>query len=174
MYFTILRQVGLRHARPHTLLHIIVVCLKPATGCPCVPVLPRNSRQLENASTHMLSFCGLRWLLNNRCVSDQLGALGRQHFHGNRRLNAGVEHVLLEQLTFFERMHCSRRRRHTHRSPLHRCIKAQTKHRRWYGARNYKRMNARSTCGRLFVCGYSQGSCLRGSVRLRMVVNVSV
>ena len=55
-------------------------------------------------------------LSNNRCFSDQLEVLGRQriHFHGNRRLNAGVEHALVEQLTFFfESKHCSRRLRHT-------------------------------------------------------------
>ena len=54
-------------------------------------------------------------LSNNCCVSDQLGALGRKRiqFHGIRRLNAGVEHVLFEQLAVFYRKHCSRRCRHT-------------------------------------------------------------
>ena len=63
----------------------------------------RNSRQLEDAITHGSTFVDYAALSNNRCVSDQLGALGlkRIHFHSIQRLNAGIEHALHEQLTFF-------------------------------------------------------------------------
>ena len=132
-------------------LRFIVVCLKPATGYPCVPVLPLKLMQLENVTTHGLSFCGLRWLLDNRCVSDQLGALGRKHFHGIQRQDAGVEHALLEQLTFFSNTSIVLEDVDTQvaLASLHiRSDKTQTPGR--HGARNYKRVNARSTCARLF------------------------
>ena len=79
--------------------------LKPATGHPCVPALPSNSRRLGDASTGRL-FVDYAALSNNRRISDQLRALGRKRiqFHGNRRLNAGVEHARLEQLTGFFQM----------------------------------------------------------------------
>ena len=51
--------------------------------------------QLEHASTlGAFLWITLRFLAI-RCVSDQLGALGRRHFHflGNWRLNTGVEHA---------------------------------------------------------------------------------
>ena len=54
-------------------------------------------------------------LSNNRCISGELGALGRKriHFQRNWRVTAGVERALLEQLAFFDRKHCSQRRGHT-------------------------------------------------------------
>ena len=82
--------------------------LKPATGRHGVPALPSNSRQLEDASTHRS---------NNRCISGQLGAFGCKHIHFqvNRWQNEGVEHALLEQLTFFDCKHCSQTQTHTGR-----------------------------------------------------------
>ena len=84
---------------------------KPTTGSPCAPSLPSNSRQLKDGSTHRSPFVDYTALSNNRYISDQTGALGRKHihFHGIQRLNAGVEHALLDQLTFFKCKHCSRR-----------------------------------------------------------------
>ena len=53
-----------------------------------------------------------------------------------------------------ERKHCSRRRRHTHvelSSPRKNADKTQTiARKRWHGARKRKRLNVRSTCGRLY------------------------
>ena len=55
----------------------------------------------------------------------------------------------------FERMHCSRRRRHTRdelSSPRKCANKTQTiARKRWHRARKRKRWNVRSTCGRLYV-----------------------
>ena len=63
----------------------------------------------------MLRFRATRW------VSDQPRALGRKriHFHGNRRLNAGVEHVRLSNWQFFKRNQFFDDAS-THRSPLRR------------------------------------------------------
>ena len=57
--------------------------------------------QLEDASTHRLTFVDYATLSNNRCVSDQLRALRAYILPRYRRLNAGVEHALFEQLALF-------------------------------------------------------------------------
>ena len=87
--------------------------LMTATDRPCITALPSNSWQLKDASTHVAFLWITLWFRATRCISDQLGALGvgRKHiyFHVNRRLKAGVEHALLEQLVFFfECKHCFR------------------------------------------------------------------
>ena len=78
---------------------------------------------------------------NNRCVSDQLGALGRRRIHvhvGYRRQFAGVDHALLEQLTFFfSNASIVLEDADTHRSNFRRRVKAQTiARKRWHGARS--------------------------------------
>ena len=104
--------------------YILIDTLKPATGQPCVPeqLSPTGIRK----HTHV-DFLGLRGAFE-QSVSDQLGVIGRKriHFHGNRRLNAGVEHVLLEQLTFLSNASIVLEDADTHRPTLRRRVKAQT------------------------------------------------
>ena len=88
-----------------------VTNLKLAAGHPCVPARPSKTRQLEDASTNRSTFCGLR------------GAFEQS------RLNAGVEHALLEQLTFFSNAIIVLEGVGTHGSTLRRRVEAQTKRR---------------------------------------------
>ena len=109
-----------------------LISLKLATGRPCIPALPSSWKMQAHSDRLFEDYAAVS---NKRCVSDQLGRK-RIHFHVNRRLNAGVELELLEQLTFFKRKHCFRRCRHT-QSMRKNADKTETNARkRWHGARN--------------------------------------
>ena len=79
---------------------------------------------------HQNPKAGLRLTLRF-CVSEQRGStwMPAHSRPSYRRLNAGVEHALLEKLTFFFRTQALFSKTQTHRSPIRHRIKAQTKRR---------------------------------------------
>ena len=105
--------------------------LKPATGRPCFPAFPRKSQQLENASTHSSTFCGLRGAFeqSRRFRSTQSVWTQPYSLPHYRRLNSGVEHALLEQLTFLSNASIVLEDIETQSSTLRRRINAQIKRR---------------------------------------------
>ena len=75
-----------------------------------------KSPQQEEASTHRSTFSGLRGAFDQspRFRSTRSAWTQAYSLPCYLRLDTGVEHALLEKLTFFiECKHCSRRRRHT-------------------------------------------------------------
>ena len=88
----------------------------------------RKSPQLEDASTHRSTFSGLRGAFeqlprfrSTRSAWTQAYSLPRY-----RRLNAGVGHALLEQLTLFSNASIVLEDAFTHRSTLRLRVNAQT------------------------------------------------
>ena len=103
--------------------------LKPATGRPCVPAYLRKSPQLEDASTHRSTCCGLRGTFEQSlrfrsARSAWMPAYSRPCY---RRLDARVEHALLEQLMLFSNACIVLEDADTHRSTLHHRVNTHTK-----------------------------------------------
>ena len=105
----------------------LYVCLKAATGRPRVSAfLPAIGRRRH---TYRSIFCGLCGALEQSLHLRSTRSAWTQAYSLScyQRLNTGVEHALLEQLTFFSNASIILEDVDTHRSTLLQCVKAQTK-----------------------------------------------